>query len=245
MLNLPKRALAVLLVSASTALYSGGAFAMKVWDPTNYVQNLRAAISAAQTEATQALQYAQDLQQTYEMMKSTAQMVGGVANLAQMTREIRSVHQLMAVNAKLTTSMDAALSLTHNIQAGFGASNYSWDTFLQQRVNNERTRADVYRSQFEQINTSMQNTATQRAAILDKLDSAQGQTAATQALGAKLDVLIGQQQVMMSELQTKKQADEYAVRQEQANREAYDAYNRRVQSDLRESSARFLRPYAD
>lgn len=215
-----------------------------VWDPTNFIENLITAIASVQSEITEAASYTQQVRQTYELIRASASM-DGLANLAGLSEEYQMYQDLMAVNGQLKNTMNEGLWLTKNLQAQFGAGNFSWERFLRQKQGIDFSRADAFKNQYEYLNRQMRATADRRRAILSKLESAEGQTSATQAVGAQIDVLIGQQQQMISALAQTRQDQEFKVREDEANSAAFSAYNNRIQQEMRQSSERFNVDYAN
>lgn len=209
-----------------------------VVDPTNLIQNTITSIQAVMTEINTAASYAEHVKTTIELAKSTASM-DGLGSLAGLSQEYDLYRNLVENGQRMDNLMNQSLQLTKNIQAQFGASDVSWETFMHNRSANEQDQADTLAQQYGYINRSLQDTADRRKQLLNSLQSATGQTSATQAVGAQIDVLIGQQQQMINELSRQKKAESDKIKQEQAQQDAYNLYNKQYQKRLEESSARF------
>lgn len=172
-----------------------------VIDPTNLVQNTSTALSSVKTEASTAGTYIEQLKANIQLVRSTLSM-DGLADLTGMQAEIGTLKDLISANSTLTSAIQQSQQLSTDVRAQFGASNFSWKSFLQSTSSNDLQRAQWLMDKFGSINKSIESAAARRQAIVGKLQDAQGATQATQAVGAAVDVVIGQNQQVISALGT-------------------------------------------
>lgn len=172
-----------------------------VIDPTNLVQNTSTALSSVKTEVSTAGTYVEQLKANIQLVRSTLSM-DGLADLTGMQAEMATLKDLISANSTLTSAIQQSQQLSTDVRAQFGASNFSWKSFLQSTSSNDLQRAQWLMDKFGSINKSIESAASRRQAIVGKLQDAQGATQATQAVGAAVDVVIGQNQQVISALGT-------------------------------------------
>lgn len=168
-----------------------------VFDPTNWIQNYASATSAVKQEITSAKTLIQETQTAINMAKS----VKGIANLdslAQVKESLQLYKDLQAVDGRLEKDFQQSAELTERVTAKYGASDMSWEEYTRSTSQLERQQRDTSAHRYRAINASIEQTSRQRQAIVSKLGTVQGQTEAMQMLGAAIDVLIGQNQQIIS-----------------------------------------------
>lgn len=170
-----------------------------VIDPINLVQNTYSAVAAVKNEVNTAAAYIKQIEQALALAKSL-KSVNGLATLAGVQQELALYSQLKNTSTQLASIMDQSLKLSQNVQAQYGASNVDWTSFLTSRSAVDRGRSQVLAAQYATIDQSMVDVAQRRQAIVSQLQDSSGQTSAMQSVGAGIDVLIGQNQLMVSTL---------------------------------------------
>ncbi|WP_426172494.1 hypothetical protein [Pseudoduganella sp. R-34] len=211
-------------LSLAAAIVTGPAHALFgvgdiVIDPTNLIQNTSSAISAVKNEVNTAHTYITQVQQLIAMGKSL-QSVSGLANLAGVQEEYKLYVQLANVSTQLLGVIDRSKRLTESVQAQVGASNLDWKTFLTTKSDINRSRAMALSQQYQAIDRSMVEVAERRKQIVNQLQASTGQTSAMQSVGAGIDVLIGQNQQMISALQMQGRADQMKQEMDQTTEKA-------------------------
>jgi type IV secretion system protein TrbJ len=234
-------------LSLAAAIVTGPAHALFgvgdiVIDPTNLIQNTSSAISAVKNEVNTAHTYITQVQQLIAMGKSL-QSVSGLANLAGVQEEYKLYVQLANVSTQLLGVIDRSKRLTESVQAQVGASNLDWKTFLTTKSDINRSRAMALSQQYQAIDRSMVEVAERRKQIVNQLQASTGQTSAMQSVGAGIDVLIGQNQQMISALQMQGRAEEMRQEMDKATEKASFQQGLQVISErqraLRQTSDQF------
>lgn len=230
------------LITASTssfAFFGGGP--MIVLDPTNLVQNTSSAVATVKTEITTAATHIQQIKATMELVKSTMSL-DGLSKLTGLQDELNLYRDLKSTSEQLSGAIEGSLQISRNLQANFGASNMSWKTFLESGARADISRAQVMMDQFSAINKSIEKVSTRRQDIVEKLSSAQGVTQATQAVGAAVDAVIGQNQQIVSALgmQIGNAAGDKLIQIDKSK--AADAYYEAYQQKLRDASDKYVLP---
>lgn len=191
--------LGVVAVTLLTSL--GLAHALTVFDPSNFSKNIVTASSSVRTEINTATSAIQSIRQTIELVKSTASL-DGVARLAGLQEELGLYRSLVDTNRELRDAVDQSRTLYDNLSAQYGASNFSWKAFLQGRATGNLQQAQMLLNKYESVNRAIASTNSRRENLLQAVQNATGETAATQGLSAQIDILIGQNQQVMSLLAT-------------------------------------------
>lgn len=237
MRKLFKSFIVTLSLAASSTMPAYGAYI--VLDPANLWQSILTAAAAVKTEITTAATYVQEAQQTIHMIRSTMS-IDGLANLAGVQKELALYRDLQSTNQQIQIALGQSQQLARDVQAQFGSSNFSWEQFLKSRSYIDTSRINALKRQYEVVNRSLTDNANRRKEIIDQLQGAQGQTAATQAVGAQIDIVIGQNQQMLNQLATEKMQEADKIEADKAAREAVRAQNNAYQKRLRESSERWV-----
>jgi P-type conjugative transfer protein TrbJ len=168
-----------------------------VFDPTNWIQNYASATTAVKQEITTAKTLVQETQTAINMAKSVKGMAD-LDGLAQVKESLRMYKDLQALDTRLERDFQQSAELTERVTAKYGASDMSWEEYTKSSNQIERQQRDSSAQRYRAINASIEQTSRQRQAIVSKLGSVQGQTEAMQTLGAAIDVLIGQNQQIIS-----------------------------------------------
>lgn len=193
-----KKAFTTLILGAALGAASIPAFAQwAVFDPTNWIQNYLSAASQVKQEITTAKTLIQETQTAINMAKSVKGMAD-MDGLAQVKEAMKLYKELQAVDGRLEKDFQQSAELTERVTAKYGASDMSWEEYLNSRNQIERQQRDSSAARYRAINASIEQTSRQRQAIVSKLGNVQGQTEAMQTLGAAIDVLIGQNQQIIS-----------------------------------------------
>jgi conjugal transfer/entry exclusion protein len=185
---------AVCTISISASAILGGGI---VYDPTNWIQNNSTALAGMRTEINTARTLIQETQTAINMAKS----VKGMANLDSLTQAneaLKLYKELQTVDGRLEKDFQQSSELTDRVTTKYGASSMSWDEYMSSRDQIDKQQRDTSAQRYRAINASMEQTSRQRQAIVGQLATVQGQTEAMQTLGASIDVLIGQNQQIIS-----------------------------------------------
>lgn len=168
-----------------------------VFDPTNWIQNYLSATTSVKQEITTAKTLIQETQTAINMAKSVKGMAD-LEGLAQAKQALTLYKELQDLDSRLERDFQQSSELTERVTAKYGASDMSWEEYMTSSNALERQQRDSSAQRYRAINASMEQTSRQRQAIVSKLGSVQGQTEAMQTLGAAIDVLIGQNQQIIS-----------------------------------------------
>lgn len=212
--------------------------AKTVFDPTNYVMNAMEAGRTAVSEVSAATTAMQKIRQTIELIRATTS-IEGLSRMAGLEEELRLYQDLVAVNSQLSGAINQSKSMYQDLNAQFGASNFSREAFMQGRSAIDTYRAQAFIDKYEAVNRSMSAMNARRTEILAKVEGNASITSATQGLGAQVDMLISQNQQMISMLNMKA-GDKAAVmnRSEISKDTALKEYARRDKA-LREAGQAF------
>lgn len=212
--------------------------AKKVFDPSNYVMNAMEAGRTAISEVSAATTAMQKIRQTIELIRATTS-IDGLAKMAGLEEELGLYQELVAVNNQLSGAINYSKSMYQDLNAQFGASNFSSEAFMQGRSAIDTTRAQAFVDKYEAVNRSMAAMNARRTAILEKVEGNASITSATQGLGAQVDMLISQNQQMISMLNMKAGDKAAAMSRDDISREtALKEYARRDRA-LREAGQVF------
>lgn len=223
-------------------MLAGSAGAKIVFDPSNFGQNAVTAAKAVRTETNTATAAIQSVQQTIELVKSTTS-IDGLARLAGLDKELRLYRDLVNTNRQLVIAVDQTRHLYDNLNAQYGASDFSWKAFLDGRARVDATYAELLLNQYEAVNRAIESTNSRREAILQQAQTVSGQLGATQTVSAQIDILIGQNQQIMGLLATQiandpaKQKQDAGMKQRIGARE-YDEYQRRLEATVNRFGSR-------
>jgi conjugal transfer/entry exclusion protein len=193
-----KKLLKHLAIGVACCAASAPAFAQwAVFDPTNWIQNNSTALNSVKTE----INTAKSLIQQTQTAIAAARSIKGVADmsgLAQVTESLALYTDLKAVDSRLERDFRQSAELTERVTSKYGASDMSWQEYMNSTSQIEKQQRDTSAQRYSSINASIEQTSRQRQAIVSKLGAVQGQTEAMQTLGAAIDVLIGQNQQIIS-----------------------------------------------
>ena len=126
--------------------------------------------------------------------------MGNMSGLVGANNEMQLYNQLLNIDKQLLGSVNQSHTLSQNVISQYGASNQSWDTFMQQKGKIEGANSGQLLQQYQTMNQEVKDVAKRRQEVVKKLENATGQTQALQAVGAALDILIGQNQQIVSAL---------------------------------------------
>lgn len=185
-------------VFASPAHAIFGAFDI-VLDPSNLVQNTASAVAAVKNEVNTANSYITQMQQLVAMGKSL-KSVSGLASLAGVEQELALYVQLKSASTQLAAASAQSLELSQRLQAQYGASSMSWQDFLRSRAAIDQGNSKGLAAQYATVTNAIEQISVRRKEIVERLQSAEGQTSAMQSVGAGIDVLIGQNQQLIATL---------------------------------------------
>jgi len=214
------------------------AHAITVWDPTNFVQNLITATNAVLTEANTYSTMIESTKQTQQMMRNVSNL-NGLGDIAGVGEELAMYQQLASNAMQLYQVMNQAKSLYTDLQSQYGASGFTWKTFLQTRSNLTAVRSQNIMSQLSTVNQSLQQVSQRRAALLQRAQDAgmnESMMQVTQVVSGQLDMISGQNQQVIS-MMANKMANEETDKTERAkSEEVAEKMNREYQDRLRSSA---------
>ncbi|WP_194725909.1 hypothetical protein [Noviherbaspirillum malthae] len=216
-----KSRLLVLAFAGSIACLTTPAIlhAKTVFDPTNFVMNAMEAGRTAVSEVSAATTAIQKVRQTIELIRATTS-IDGLARMAGLEEELGLYQELVAVDNQLAGAINLSKSMYQDLNAQFGASNFSREAFMQGRSAIDTYRAQAFIDKYESVNRSMAAMNARRSQILAKVEGNASITSATQGLGAQVDMLISQNQQMISMLNMKAGDKAAAMSRDQISREA-------------------------
>ena len=234
-MNLLVKACSTLIVSMACLV---PARALTVWDPGNFVVNAQTAMASVATEISAATTATQNIRQTIEMIRMGTS-IQGLAQLAGLQDELKLYTDLVQINGQLTGAINETKGMYQHMNAYFGASNSSWETFLKGRAAIDTSRAQYMIDRYDQVNRSMSSINARRVNLLKKVDSSQSHLEATQVVSGQVDLLISQNQQMMSLLSNQMANDGMNVQSKTKYREGADQEYKRHQQRLRDAAANF------
>ena len=236
-MKIPKTLGAVAL-ALGLSLSVGSVHAMHVYDSSNFTQNYTTAINAIKSAQAEIDQLAQMKTATVNLVNSTASLAN-LPSLAGTSTEITLFNQLKNVDTQLMNSVSNSMKLNSTLLSRWGSSNMSFESFCTSLANSSQARATNLLSLFQTSTAEMQQVAARRQQIINQLGTAVGQTQAIQAVGAAIDVLVGQNQQIIG-LMTAQGADTVAERNDQESTEKFTKESiRQYQERKRNASQAF------
>jgi len=178
-------------------VFANPADAIIVIDPSNLVQNTATAVAAVRTEISTATILIKQIESTIALAKSLAS-VKNLASLAGLEKELALYEQLKATSTQLSGALEQSRSLSSGLSSQYGASSLSFQDFLLAKSKSNSTATQALSSQYQTVTDSISEVSKRRTQIVNQLQKSDGQTSAMQAVGAAIDVLIGQNQQLIS-----------------------------------------------
>lgn len=219
---------------SASAIFGSGV----VYDPVNWIQNYANATSAVKQEITAAKTLIQQTKAAIDTAKSVKNLKN-LDGLAQVKEGLSLYTSLKDADMRLERDFRQSAELTDRLTSRYGASDMSWNDFLQSKNKIDLQQRDTAAQRFKAINASMDQTARQRQAIVSQLGAVQGQTEAMQTVGAAVDVLIGQNQQMIHMLKVESEVKVLEKKQEADYSSMAVKKLNAHQQRLRESASRF------
>jgi conjugal transfer/entry exclusion protein len=234
-----KNILSTLVVGLAIGAASTSAMAQwSVFDPTNWAQNYSQAIAGVKTEISTAKALIQQTQTALDTAKSVKRLTN-VESLTDIQVALRLYRQLKDVDGLIDKDFQDAMAVGERLAAQYGASDFSWSEFLSSRERLNKQQRDNAARRYAAVNASLEQNARQRQAIVQQLSTVNGQTEAMQAVGSAVDVLIGQNQQMISMLATNNRVAEVKELNQEADAKAIEASYSAYQKRLREAAAKY------
>ncbi|MBK4736075.1 hypothetical protein [Noviherbaspirillum pedocola] len=244
-MNMPARfkkmfSAAALAAALGLSLIPTTANAWIVFDPTNWIENAITATNQILTEWNTYEDLIQNTQQTMTMIQSLSTMQG-LANAAGLSDELALYQQLAQTASELYGTVQSAQQLYTNLQSQYGASNFTWQNFLNNRNGVNSSRVSSMLGQFQNVQQEIQRVSARRQTLLQKAQDAgtnQSMMQITQVTSAQLDMISGQLQQVTSTL-SDKAADDAAQKNDQiqADQFSQDMYRQRQQELLNSANA--------
>jgi hypothetical protein len=204
-----KRTLTAIALIGTFTLAVPAAAQWIVNDPINLIQNFASATAGISNEINSARALIEQIRSAKELVKSTAS-IHGLAQLAGLDKELSLYRDLIAIDTQLKKTVDASQRLGLDIKAQFGASDFSWKKFNDEQRRLDESTRKAAREQYDMLVRSMTENSGRRKQVISEMQNAPGPTHAIQALGASLDIIIGQNQQMLAALAHQQLAEEYA-----------------------------------
>lgn len=209
-----------------------------VMDPINLIQNFISATSEVATEINNAKSLIEQTKTAVDMAKSVKGLKD-VQGLADMQASLKLYKDLQRVDGSINKDFQAAIDINERLAAQYGASDFSWAEFLNSRDQLSKQQRESAAQRYNAVNASLEQNARQRQAIVQQLATVQGQTEAMQTVGAAIDVLIGQNQQMISILATNNRVAETNALTQDADAKAANAHYNAYQKGLRDAAAKY------
>lgn len=181
-----------------------------VYDPINHIQNTSSALAAIKNEINSASALIQQIKGTIALAKSL-ESAGNLSALAGVQEELKLYNQLKNNDIQISSTLDQQIKLSSDLLAQHGASNTNWANFINQKSTSQSTQSKAMLEQANFINSSLASTAQRRQDVVNQLQNSTGQTSAIQAVGAAIDILIGQNQQIIAALANKTKAESAAI----------------------------------
>lgn len=207
-LNLARIAVAACLAVSTTSAFAIFGIGDVVIDPTNLIQNTTSAIAAARNEINTANALVHQIRSAVNAAKSVAKM-GDLGNLTRIEEASKLYNSLRSTDTAIEGNLGLIQSITQDMVSQYGASGDSWSQFLTSKSTVAVKHREDTRRRYEVVNAQLQDNAQRRQAIAQRLDGVDGQTQALQTLGSALDVIIGQNNQIISALQAKEQSQDF------------------------------------
>lgn len=237
-MQLKKNLLRIAFVAA-TAMASTSVFAQwSVYDPVNWIQNYSSARAAIANEINTAKSLIQQVNAAKDLARSTKSLTN-LSGLAGVDKARHLYGALVELDTRLDSNLEESSRFTQDLRAQYGASNMTWEQFASSRSRLETTAQRASRERYTAISQSMEETSRRRQEIVSQLSQVQGQTQAMQALGASLDVIIGQNQQMLAAMVAKEKQDEANKTPVQSQQQWAENQRALYQKRLRESASKY------
>lgn len=234
-----KKTLIRLAFAVTAAAASASASAQwAVYDPVNWIQNFSSARSAISNEINTAKTLIQQVNAAKDLARSTV----GLKNLSGLTGadQVRQIYgSLIELDSRLDRNLEDNGRVVQDLRAQFGASNMSWEQFATSRKKMETEQQRASRDHYVAVSRSMEETTRRRQEIVSQLSQVQGQTQAMQALGASLDVIIGQNQQIIATMMANQKQDEAKAAPDQSQQQWAENQRALYQKRVREAASKF------
>lgn len=207
-------------------------------DPINLVQNTFSARAGIQNEINSARNLIQQINAAKDLARSTAGLKN-LAGLAGVDTARQLYSSLIELDGRLDRNLDDNGRMAQDLRAQYGASNMSWDQFAESRNRLDTEQQRASRDSYAAVSRSMEETTRRRQEIVTQLSQVQGQTQAMQALGASLDVIIGQNQQIIASMVANKKQDEAKQDTEQSKQQWAENQRALYQKRLREAANKY------
>lgn len=223
----------------ATAATSTAAFAQwAVYDPVNWIQNYLGTQAGISAEISQAKTLIEQVKAAKDLARSTKSLAN-LDGLAGVDKARQLYSALIELDTRLDSNLEESHRFTQDLRAQHGASNMTWEQFAASRSRLETTSQRAARERYTAISRSMEETTQRRREIVSQLGQVQGQTQAMQALGAALDVIIGQNQQMLAAMVAKEKQDEVNKTPNQSQQQWAENQRALYQKRLRESANKY------
>lgn len=228
----------VTAVALAVALVSSSAHAVTFTDPLNLIQNTASARAEIKAEISAARTLIEQINAAKNLARSTAGLkdLHGLAGVDQ-ARQLYSA--LMELDGRLDKNLDESGKFAQDLRAQFGASNMSWDQFASSRNRMETKQQQASRERYASVARSMEETTRRRQEIVSQLSAVEGQTQAMQALGAALDVIIGQNQQIIATMVATSKEQEVKAAPDQSQQQWAENQRALYQKRVREAASKF------
>jgi len=195
----------------AVALTVNPAHAVTFVDPINLIQNTFSARAEIKSEISAARTLIEQINAAKSLARSAASLKD-LRGLAGVDKARQLYGALVELDGRLDRNLDESGRFAQDLRAQYGASNMSWDQFASTRSRMETQQQQASRERYASVARSMEETTRRRQEIVSQLSAVEGQTQAMQALGAALDVIIGQnQQIIATMVATSKEQEAKAA----------------------------------
>lgn len=214
------------------------AHAITFVDPVNLIQNTLSARAEIQAEISAARTLIEQINAAKNLARSTSSLKD-LRGLAGVDKAQLLYRRLVEIDGRLDKILDEGGKFAQDLRAKYGASNMSWDQFASTRSQMETMQQQASRERYAAVARSLEETTRRRQEIVSQLSTVEGQTQAMQALGAALDVIIGQNQQMIANTVAASKEQEAKAAPDQSQQQWAENQRALYQQRVREAANKF------
>ncbi len=230
---------------SSGLAWAGGGMGNIVFDPSNYAENLRTAISTLHQESMQIDAAMRQVQMLEDSIKNTANTVTGLDGIGTLGQSLQSLQSQWNIDSTLMSQLGGQQQFVSNVMAQYGAlgNTGSFTDYVQSLARASQlgqANATSLIDNYTNMTSELQKTMAQRAAIAAKNTGALGTNDAIQVTNASLDNLAEINQATLEGISTlvRQNALQAADKagQDNAGSAVLDSYYQNVQTDASKAS---------
>ncbi len=218
-----RKTLAAFVVAACLGLSAMPAFASSwhnIYDSNQYTQNYIKAVKTLEISITEAEKLLVIKQQATPLTQDATASLEKLDAMTELEQEVELTNALISADRQMLGTVNRAIALFETLKSQWGTSDLSFDAFCGALAGSANQRDQALVKSFQASTQEMAQVAARRGQIIQALGGAIGQTQAIQAVGAAIDVLVGQQQQILN-LMTVEAADAVAKDNAEKARSGY------------------------